>query len=128
MSEAANRIKEIMSKAENKANRNFKYLVTVFLYFVFIVYTLEILSSIVIVENKVSQDHVVLEQQKQKIKGFDLRSDFEAFIEEKKKIDLHPIFRMNQNYFFDHDLNTYFKNIILNSFNEKKKNSFQGSN
>ena len=106
--------------------RNLKYLATVFLYFIFIVYSLEILSSFVIVENKVSQDHVVLEQQKQKIKGFDLRSDFEAFIEEKKKIDLHPIFRMNQNYFFDHDLNTYFKNIILNSFNEKKKFPFRG--
>ena len=104
----------------------FKFSFIVFLYFVFIIYSLEILTSIFIMDRQVIQNHNEMLQEAKKNKELDTRGDFEAFIEERKKFDLLPVFRQNQNFFHDDDLNEYFKNFILQSFNDKKKIPFRG--
>lgn len=99
----------------------FKFSFIVFLNFVFIIYSLEILTSIFIMDRQVIQNHNEMLQEAKKNKELDTRGDFEAFIEERKKFDLHPVFRQNQNFFHDDNLNDYFQNFILQSFNDKKK-------
>lgn len=104
----------------------FKFSFIVFLNFVFIIYSLEILTSIFIMDRQVIQNHNEMLQEAKKNKELDTRGDFEAFIEERKKFDLHPVFRQNQNFFHDDNLNDYFQNFILQSFNDKKKIPFRG--
>lgn len=104
----------------------FKFSFIVFLNFVFIIYSLEILTSIFIMDRQVIQNHNEMLQEAKKNKELDTRGDFEAFIEERKKFDLHPVFRQKQNFFHDDNLNDYFQNFILQSFNDKKKIPFRG--
>ena len=103
-----------------------KFSFIVFLNFVFIIYSLEILTSIFIMDRQVIQNHNEMLQEAKKNKELDTRGDFEAFIEERKKFDLHPVFRQNQYFFHDDNLNDYFQNFILQSFNDKKKIPFRG--
>ena len=92
-----------------------KKITILFFYFVFITYSLEILTKIFIPKNTdlINKNMDLLKKDAiSKIKGFDNRNNYVAFNEEKKLKNIYPSFRLS--------INTLNKNENISNFLKKK--------
>ena len=106
-----------------------KKLGIVLTYLVFILYSLELLSVIFLKKqnNFLEISFEELKNKKiKKIKNFDKRSDYKAFLDERKKQDLSPSFKYSEWHLRNGDYNDKIKNFLQSKINNNKIIPFRG--
>ncbi len=101
----------------------FKKVLIFFLYFVFIAYSLEILTILFLKKeyNLIDKNIDQLKQEKKKeVKNYDNRGSYEAFSEEKIKENLSPSFRYSEYQIYHGDYKKKIRNFLEKKISQKK--------
>jgi len=107
----------------------FKKILIFFLYLIIIFYSLELLTTLTLKKqfNLIDKSMSKIKEEKiKKIPNFDKRSDYSAFLEEKKSNNLYSSFRLAEWNLYNDDYNNKIKNFIKNKLQNNEVIPFRG--